>query len=109
MKDHEGCHRGFYWTNKAWYCTEIKANEIMFGMFHGEGGTSGEMAMVWQELSGKEVPQMRVYDDAWSALATFGDLLHELGNHDNENITPEGFINILKAYGFKDLTAYDAP
>ncbi len=65
--------------------------------------------MVWKHLGGNYVPQLKVYDDAWLVLSSFDDLLHELGNHDNKNITPKGFINILKAYGFKDLTEYDAP
>lgn len=112
-RKHAGAQREFYWTNKAWYCTENKPDEIMFGLFHKDNGmddgTSGEMAMEWQNLIGKAVPQLQVYDDAWSVLATFKDVFDKLAEHDNENIIPEKFIEILKECGFKDRTAYDLP
>ena len=108
MKDHTGCEPGYYWTAKAWYA---KANncydEITFGMYDLiGGGTSGEMIMQWKELGGETVPQLKVFTDAWSALALFGDVIAELAKHDNENITQEQFIDILKDCGFKDLTPY---
>mgnify|MGYP001390754306 FL=1 len=108
-RKHDGANREFYWTNKAWYCVENKPNEVMFGLFYKDNGTSGEMAMKWQNLSEKDVPQLQVYNDAWSALATFKDVLDKLAEHDDEDITPEEFIAILKECGFKDRTAYDLP
>lgn len=49
MKDHEGCIRGYHRSSKAWYA---KANykdrvSISFGMYHPDGGTSGEMQIEW--------------------------------------------------------------
>ncbi len=115
MKEkHNGAKRGFYWTNKAWYCIENKPNEIIFGLYHydkfgGDDGTTGEMQMLWEDLSGKDVPQLRVYDDAWSVLSMFHDVVDRLAEYDNENITPEQFIEVLRSCGFNDCTAYDVP
>jgi hypothetical protein len=86
----------------------------MFGLYHynefsEDDGRTGEMQMEWQDIRGRDVPQLRVYDDAWSALATFHDVIDKLGEHDNENVTPEQFIEILKSCGFSDRTAYEVP
>lgn len=111
MKDHEGCKRMFIWSSRAWYAKAMgdKHQEIMFGMYHPEGGTSGEMGMRWKELSGRQVPQLQVFDDAWSALALFTDVIEKLGEEDGENITPEQFIEILLSCGFVDDTDYKSP
>lgn len=107
MKGHEGYRRAFVWSSKAWYEEEIDEEEIMFGMCRLRGGTSGEMAMRWKEFpGGRQVPQLQVSDDAWSALALFTDVITKLGVRDNENITPEQFIEILLDCGFVDDTEY---
>ena len=77
----------------------------MFGLYGIDGSTSGEMCVRWKELGGKIVPQLQVFDDGWSALASFPDLILELGDLDNQNITPKEFCALLKGLGFKDLTA----
>jgi len=111
MKDHEGCVRGFYWSNKAYYAKSLPKElpEINFGMYAEEGGTSGEMSMVWRNIGNKDTPQLRCFCDAWSALSLFPDLIKKLGEHDSEDITDEQFVEILKKCGFKDLTPYKAP
>lgn len=112
MKDHEGDVRGFYWTRKAWYSksmTEDKKREIMFGFYAPGGGTSGEMCMRWHDLGGHWVPRIEVFRDAWDALYQFGDILRELAERDNQNITEEDFVEILKGCGFEDQTPYEDP
>jgi hypothetical protein len=45
--------RGFYWSKKAWYAEIIKCeNDIVFGLYGEDGGTSGEMIMKWYNLGG---------------------------------------------------------
>ena len=101
--------RGFYWIQKAWYAKSINDQHIMFGMY-GEGdGIYGEMAMEWEELGGKEVPKLKVYDDGWEVLASFQDLLQRLAEVDNQNITQGQFVEILNGCGFEDLTPYNSP
>ena len=111
MKDHKGCKRCFYHTTEAWYAKPLMrildagyTDEVMFGLFAPEGGTTGEMGIRWKELGGRIVPQLQVFDDGWSALSTFPDLILELGAIDNQNITPKDFCALLKSLGFKDLT-----
>jgi len=109
-RDHKGDIKGFNWNSKAWYAGVIRVDDeesIDFGLYAIEGGTSGEMTMVWKELCGREVPRLKIYDDAWSALSLFPDLIQELGKRDNDNITPEEFVEILLSCGFKDLTKHN--
>lgn len=108
MKDHEGDIRRCYWTNKHWPHARNKTPEVMFGLYCPEGGTSGEMAFRWRDLGGVRMhPQLCVFDDGWSALATFTDLIQVLADHDNTDPTPEEIIAILVSCGFTDMT--DAP
>jgi len=111
MKDHEGCIRGFYWSNKAYYTKSLpkESPEINFGMYSKEGGTSGEMSMVWKNISNEATPQLKCFCDEWSALSLFPDLIKKLGEHDSEDITDTQFVDILKECGFEDLTPYKAP
>ena len=112
MKSHEGCRRGFHWTSKAWYAEANRfPKEITFGMYAADddGTTSGEMKMQWVELGKRLTPQLCVFDDAWSALATFSDLIQRMAEVDSEDISEEQFVNMLLACGFKDLTKYQHP
>ena len=111
MKDHEGGTRGFYRSSKAYYAMADRDVEIMFGIYYPRdgGGTSGEMAMRWHELSGGLVPRLEVYCDAWSALQQFRDVLETLAEHDSEDITEEQFALILQEHGVTDLTEYKRP
>ncbi|MCP4370020.1 MAG: hypothetical protein GY797_18170, partial [Deltaproteobacteria bacterium] len=52
---------------------------------------------------------LQVFDDAWSALAGFTDVVEKLGKKDDENITPEQFVEILLSCGFVDDTQYKSP
>ena len=101
--------RGFYWPKKAWYSNKDIENSIHFGIYADEGGTTSEINMTLIELGGKMVPQLRVFDDAWEVLSTFDDLIGEISEFDNKNITQEKFVEILKDCGFKDNTPYNNP
>ena len=114
MKDHDGDFRGFYHLSEAWYGSANLQNsqyldEVSFGSFFPDGGTSGEMIMRWEELGGKNVPQLQCFDDGWSTLSSFTDLIAELGKLDDDNITPKQFCELLTRLGFKDLTARENP
>jgi len=109
MKDHSGTERAFIWSSRAWYSDSVRGGEeIMFGMYSKGGGTTGEMGMRWIDFGrNKKAPQLQVFDDAWETLAMFPDLIKVLGEHDNKNITPQEFVDILKACGFADFTEYE--
>ena len=115
MKDHDGDIRGFYHLSEAWYGPANLSNsstyvdEVNFGFFCPDGGTSGEICMKWQELGGKIAPRLECFDDGWSALASFTDLIAEMGELDDENPTPKEFCALLSRFGFKDLTPRENP
>ena len=109
MKEHTNTERAFHWSSKAWYHDPATPHSISVGMYSDGGGTTGEFTVEWVDLAGKRVPQLKVFDDAWSALSTFKDLLDKLSEVDDDNITEDEFVNILLSCGFKDLTAYKSP
>jgi hypothetical protein len=113
MRDHEGDIKGFYHLSRAWYGKPSLdamnkvgvVDEVMFGYFSLDGGTSGEMSMRWMEVGNEIVPRLEVFDDGWSALARLKDsVIDKLGEVDSERITPEEFCEMLEECGFKDLT-----
>ena len=106
-RNHEGCIRGFYRCSKAWYADKNRDTEIAIGMYDPEGGTSGEFSVKWSELGSRIVMQLRAYDDSWSALACFADLLAGMANMDSDKISEPEFANFLTAIGVKDLTPYN--
>jgi len=104
--------KGFYQTSKAWYGeanlrTAKYDDEIMIGFYHKDGGTSGEFVIKWSELSGKSVPRLGVYSDAWKVLAQMPELISKLSELDSTDPTPDDFANMLRLLGFKDLTQYE--
>ena len=109
MKDHNGCIRGYHRNSKAYYYRPelFRYIEVTFGMFDPEGGTSGEMTMAWEELNGKQCALLKSFEDSWSALALFTDVVQELGKIDSQLITEVQFCAILDKCGFKDLTKYE--
>ena len=115
-RDHSGCIRGFHQHSRAWYALfrrsdngrmilqEGNVDRFQFGMYDPDGGCAGEMAIVFEELAGKVVPRLKCYDDGWSALASFSDLLTRMAEVDDQNITPDDFRKMLLECGFTDLT-----
>jgi hypothetical protein len=109
MKDHSESFRGYYRSSKAWYAKYdvVKDQEIWFGMYHPEGGTTGEMSLKWIVLDNKPTPLLECFDDAWDVLAMFSDVITEMAKVENQDITEEQFVELLNKCGFKDLTQYE--
>lgn len=106
---HEGMIRGFSQLSKAWYGAIALKNAnyidtITFGFYYPHGGTSGEISVNWMKLDGEIIPQLTIFSDAWSALSNFHDLIDLLGQHDNEDPSPEQFCQYLEECKFKDIT-----
>lgn len=108
--------RAFYHLSRAWYGTACLkdrnvTDSVTFGLYHRDGGTTGEMSVEWIPLeAGKpDSPLLNVFSDAWAVLATFQDVIKELGQCNGQAITPEQFCAILIAAGFEDFTETDEP
>ena len=116
MRNHKGMTRGFHHTGSAWYGASALVekdvvDEVMIGMYdvEGGGGTSGEFSVVWEKLGAEVVPRLKAYDDSWSALANFADLMSKMAGMDSKNIGSKAFCEMLKECGIKDLTSYKSP
>lgn len=107
MNKHDGCNRAFVQVSRAWNSSTAlrNAREIFYiGFYHPEGGATGEFNVEWEKLSGRLRPILHAYDDSWSALYEFSDLLQKMAEVDGQDITPDQFRIILIELGIKDVT-----
>ncbi len=125
MRNHDGCVRGFIRAAQAWYFESVArmmepdiTEEISFGLYASEGGTSGEMMMRWHKLGETIYPRLECYSDAWDALSTFADILPKLAAFDSDRnvfsessprMTPDQFCELLLGAGFEDMTKRERP
>lgn len=117
MKDHSDCKRQFIQLSRAWYGpaklrlddTDDTIDEITIGLYDNEGGTTGEFAIEWVKLAGREVPKLCAYDDSWSALFKFKDILRRMAELDDSNPTPKQICSLLESCGVEDVTPVKSP
>jgi len=107
MRDHSGCKRAYVRHSKAWYAKTYEEVSISIGMYHPYGGTSGEFMIVWDQIDRYAIPQLRAYDDSWSALLKFNDLLEKMGEIDDKNVSESEFCMILNELNIIDITDYE--
>jgi hypothetical protein len=105
---HRECKRQFVVTGQAWYAEACKRpdieNEITIGLYHPEGGTTGEFSIKWTLLQGKNTPYLKAYNDSWSALQEFSDFLEALSKLDGTDPTEDEVIAVLLKCGVEDAT-----
>lgn len=111
MKQHGECFRGYHRSSKVWYANAINDNRtpVYFGMYDPDGGTSGEMEMEWIDIDNKQCAKLKAFEDSWSALSLFTDLIQKMGGVDSDLIQEDDFCKILNECGFQDLTEYNHP
>lgn len=108
MRNHDGCKRGYVRSSRTWYAKNRNENiSVLVGMYHPDGGTSGEFVFEWIPLSGKLCCQLSSFEDSWSALLKFGDLLNEMGKIDSQLIQEPEFCQLLDSLGIIDITEYE--
>lgn len=118
-KNHEGDIKQYVVLSEAWYGDANlktprpetkpylkKVENVMFGFYCPDGGTSGEMAMNWYLLGDDKTASacLECWNDAWHTLAQFKDVIDALADVDNEDISPKQFTAILDKCGFVDAT-----
>lgn len=97
--------KGFYVMNRAWHA-QTPQPEIMIGLYHPDGGTSGEFALRWHNLSPFEAaPCLEIFDDAWTVFFAMPELA-ELAKLRERRRTQDDIIAFLQHAGFQDLTPY---
>ena len=109
MKDHSGCKRQFTQLSTAWYGPELlkSKNEIdvvTIGYYHPSGGTTGEFQVLWEYIGRMLTPKLCAFDDSWSALYEYRDLLELMAGIDGKDVSPDEFCKILSDLGIEDAT-----
>lgn len=110
MKDHKGSKRAYVRSSKAFYAKVLgKKISIMIGMYHPDGGTSGEFEIEWVDLGESKglCARLKCFDDAWDALAQFKDLLEKMAELDESAIQEPEFCKVLDELGIIDITEYE--
>jgi hypothetical protein len=114
---HEGDERRFSIMSQSWYVDSnmdparraAGEDEITLGFYSPDGGTSGEFAIRWEQLSGKIIARLKAYEDSWSALANFNDVLQKLAELDGTEPDVETVAEVLKSCGVIDATPRVSP
>lgn len=133
-KDQSGGVRGYHVFSQAFYAKHgdhTRApnfiDHVSIGVYHPDdgGGTSGEFKIEWAKLSGSPAAQLQVFDDAWTTLPLFRNVLKRLShlmsslNPHDPHATPFGpphvaptvaqVVAILAECGLRDLTKRESP
>lgn len=107
------CKRQFIVSSQAWYAGSCNLkpgeDEILLGMYHPEGGTTGEFSIKWTMVGNQMTPCLRAYDDSWSALYEFSDMLQELAKLDGTNPSVDVVVTALLNCGVEDATPRTGP
>jgi len=109
-------HLAFYTHSRSYYHTADSLpngviDEIMFGVYHEDGGCSGEGAIRWYELGGGTALRLELFDDGMLLLDRASDFLGALREACDNNRTPmcSDVERMLLASGFRDKTKTEDP
>ena len=114
VDDSNQVKRVFVRYSKTKCADDYEFVEIGFGLYDVvNGGTWGEMGMVWKDLPRNEklVPCLHAWHDSWIVLNTFGDVIaalaqDELHRPHGSYISEPEFADLLTTLGFVDNTPY---
>lgn len=99
---------GFTCFSRQTYAGTVPLNsldEVMLGVQCADGSTMGELAIRWHMLSGRAIPRLEVYDDAWQIMQTptFAAVMEALAQMSRRHApTPDEVSALLIAHGFTD-------
>ena len=103
--------RKIYHLSRSWYgeaCLKKYnyVDEVTFGLYDPDGGTTGEMAVKWYDLGADKPPspKFECFDDAWHLLDEFQDVINMFISVANKQIQPKNLCKLLKECGFEDAT-----
>ena len=105
--------RCFYHLGDSWYAEENLrttkyVDDITFGLYSTDGGTTGEMAVQWYNLRGNKLtPKLEVFNDSFHLISAFSDVMDALSKM--KEFTPHEFVELLKELGFEDKTQREEP
>lgn len=99
-------HSQAWWFHAAGYPDPDIVDMVSFGLYDPDScGTYGELSMTWERLgSGRVAARLSAWDDAWHALARFGDVVEALAARRVAPLSPTDFTVMLTKLGFVDRT-----
>ncbi len=109
MKHHTAYRRCYHRRRKAYYANAKEPVSVGFGIYAHDGISFGAMEIEWVVVGVNIFPKLICFDDGWSALHSFADVIEKMGQVDEQNITEPDFCKLLDSCGFKDITKYIDP
>lgn len=111
MKNHKGGKRAYIRNSKAYYASLLDKERVsvMVGIYYAEGGTTGEFEVEFVQIQ-KNKPlaaRLKAFEDSWSALWLFNDLLKKMAEIDGQDIQEPEFCQLLDSLGIIDITEYE--
>lgn len=106
--------REFTHFSRAWYSRRIGpgpglADDVILELWE-DTVQVGALHVEWVDLGSRTVvPRLVVFDDGWGALAAMPDVVRLLGEHDDANVSPARFCELLAGLGFSDATPLREP
>jgi len=106
MKAKANMIRGYHHYSRCWYSEVLPEDDyITIGIYDSEGcGMIGEFTVTWHLVTQQPFPRLEAYDDSWSTLIQFSDVLEKMAEVNDKNITPLEFCKLLESCGVVDLT-----
>ncbi len=107
--------KGFHWGTRAYYHMPQNQkpdyiDDLSLGIYHSEGGTSGEFTIEWITLDRNVASRLKAFDDSWHVMPLMPELFTLMAQVSSDSSTPaystEDFTKRLLEKGWRDLTRY---
>lgn len=109
-------YRGFTDLNRCYWfrppanpsqSSHIPQYELIYGLYHLNGGTDGELILRWYPSRRAALAvQLESFSDTWKTLAAFHDVTEAFSKISNRYPQPSDIKMILFQKGFQDRTQY---
>ena len=98
--------RAYIRLSKLSYAKQIlgSTKRVMVGMCAPNGIMSNSFTFEWVELNGENYVMLQAFEDAWSDLWLFNDLLEKMAKIDSNGIQETEFCQLLDSLGIMDVT-----
>ena len=109
MTGRDDVHREFTRLKRSWYgavCLKDAdyIDQIVFGLYAIDGGTTGEALFRWYNIGGRTFASVELCSDVWFLLKEFNEVFEAISIVDSDSATPEEIERILSEHGFADAT-----
>ena len=97
-------NRTFIQLSKAWYGKAASLPNTLDQISLKVEGANGEVTIEWVSTGENWAPQIRAFNDSWTELLQFTDLLEALAKHNGRYQTPDQVAELIEGLGITNIT-----